>query len=85
MSTRPVAIVTGAGRGIGRAIALALAAKGFDLCVTDVTTGSAEKLCTELASTGSARLRMKPILPTSLRTAAWSNEPRTRSAASIVW
>ena len=52
MEMKRVAVVTGGSRGIGRAVCLALAAKGFDLCVN--YSGNAEaaaetvRLCGEL-------------------------------------
>lgn len=39
-----VALVTGAGRGLGRAYALALAAHGFDLVINDVDVAAAEEV-----------------------------------------
>jgi 3-oxoacyl-[acyl-carrier protein] reductase len=51
MTDRPIAIVTGARRGIGLAVAEALAAGGFDLCLTGTTPpdDGASRLCSDLA------------------------------------
>ncbi len=46
------ALVTGAGRGIGRAIALALAAHGADVCVASRTATELDEVCSEIRSAG---------------------------------
>jgi len=51
MSTRPVAIVTGAGRGIGRAIAGALSKAQFDVCAADIDGAAAARVAAELNCT----------------------------------
>jgi meso-butanediol dehydrogenase / (S,S)-butanediol dehydrogenase / diacetyl reductase len=45
-----VAVVTGAARGIGRAIALRLTADGADLAINDVNAEGAEKLAEEVSA-----------------------------------
>ena len=43
-----VAIVTGGGQGIGKAIALRLAAEGADIGIIDVNSKTAEATCAEI-------------------------------------
>jgi NAD(P)-dependent dehydrogenase (short-subunit alcohol dehydrogenase family) len=49
-----VAIVTGAGRGIGRAIALELVSLGADVAVVDLDRSTAEQVTAEIRSAGRA-------------------------------
>jgi 3-oxoacyl-[acyl-carrier protein] reductase len=47
-----LALVTGAGRGIGRAVALELAARGFDVAVLARTKDNAERVAAEVERVG---------------------------------
>src|SRR5947207_1823279 len=50
--TNQIAVVTGAGRGIGRAIALKFAAEGADVACVSRTVENSEKVATEIRALG---------------------------------
>lgn len=54
-----VAIVTGAGRGIGRGIALRLAADGAAVVVSDIMFDNAQKVAAEIEAAGGKSLAIK--------------------------
>ncbi len=59
-----VALVTGAGRGIGRGIVLALAQAGADVALADVDLASAERTAKEVEAGGRTALvvRLREVL-----------------------
>jgi len=57
--TNKTAVVTGAGRGIGKGIAIALAREGYNLVVSDIKQEDGEKVAEELKSMGVKALAVK--------------------------
>ena len=85
--TRPVAIVTGGARGIGLAIAEALADAGFDIVVADLAD---ERRATTLPTHRRAWRRASPIVRCDLadlggHAGAGRRRARRASAASTAW
>jgi NAD(P)-dependent dehydrogenase (short-subunit alcohol dehydrogenase family) len=79
MSARPVALVTGASRGIGKASALALADAGFDVAITARTVHEGEGR----AESNTVRSDAVVAVPGSLETTAKELEARGARALSI--
>jgi len=57
-----VAIVTGAGQGIGRAVALRLARDGFAIAIVDINTDALDKVKKEIEELGGQALALKADL-----------------------
>ncbi|MEC5319948.1 (S)-acetoin forming diacetyl reductase [Brenneria populi subsp. brevivirga] len=57
--TKKVALVTGAGQGIGRAIALKLAQDGFAVAVVDYNAETAQQVATEIEKSGGQALALQ--------------------------
>ncbi len=78
----PVAVVTGAGGGLGRAIALELAHRGFLVHVTDVDPDAAARVATEIdAGARSAALDVRD----EAACRALAGEAVTRGGALDLW
>ena len=69
-----VAIVTGAGRGLGKGIALRLAKEGCNLMVSDVDVESVKKVAEEISATGQEALFSKTDVSVSTQVEKMVNE-----------
>lgn len=56
--TNKVALITGAGRGLGECIAKSLHAAGYKVAVADISTANAERVATALDATGETAFAM---------------------------
>ncbi len=68
--TSKKALITGGGRGIGREIALRLAAAGCDVGVSDIDLASAESVAAEIKALGRESLALKADVSSAAEVAA---------------
>ena len=77
-----VAVVTGAGSGIGRGISLRLARDGAAVVVVDVDPGAADETVGMIEAAGGRALAARPTWPTSTRSKRPSTGATNTSAGS---
>ena len=81
-----IAVVTGAGRGIGRAIALKFAAEGADIACVSRTAENAEKVAAEIRALGRKAWAYAVDVADSAAVAAAGGEDSRRTRARwIFW
>ncbi len=83
--TEKVAIVTGAGGGIGQAYAEALAREGAAVVVADINTEGAQKVADGIKGEGGNALACGSTSPTRTRPRRWRPRRFRSSAASTTW
>ena len=82
---KPVALVTGARRGIGLGIAKALASKGFDLAITDIVDDAASQSAIKaLKKLGAKAVSSSSRISLTFQAMARQSRPPSRSSATSI-
>ena len=80
-----VAIVTGAGQGIGRAIALVFAREGASVCVAELKFHRAERTAEEIRAAGGEGMSSVVDVGKRATSTRWSRRPFDATARSTSW
>jgi 3-oxoacyl-[acyl-carrier protein] reductase len=83
---RPVALVTGSARGIGRAAVLAFAGRGYDVVVNySASEAAAHAVADEVRAAGAGALVVRADVADEAAVLAMWRRPETTTAGSTRW